>query len=162
MRLRSATLIAVLVYLAACKGRDARPSARVDSVTIPDTSSRAVQPGPDPAITDSHTIYEARSLAGQPSWAVDIFGQGIRYRTATDSTGVVFGAGRVEGDDSASTWTAKRNAATGPKSLQLQILRMRCTGSSTGTAEAYRVALLVDGQPFQGCAKRGTQATRRP
>jgi uncharacterized membrane protein len=162
MRWRSAVLLSLLVYAAACRGRDTGARASADSTTrIPDTTSTAIRPGPDPAITDSHTIYEARSLAAQPFWAVDIFGQGIRYRTATDSTGVVFGAGRVEGDDSASTWTAKRNAANGPKSLQLRILRMSCTGGTGGT-QPYRVALLVDGQAFQGCARRGTQATRRP
>lgn len=145
--------------LAACRNRGDQ-AATGGAGASPDTSSASTTPTPDPAITDSHTIYQARSLANAPFWTVDIFGEGIRYRWEGNRAGVVFGAGRVEGGDSASVWTAKRNAATGPRALQLELLRGRCTDGSSGPVSDYRVALVVDGQPFQGCANRGTHAAQ--
>ena len=154
-RLALGVMLATLA-LAACRKNEPAVAAGTAAVS-PDTSAASTAPKPDPVITDSHTIYEAHSLAHTPFWTVEIFGQGIRYRWADNRAGVVFGAGRVEGGDSASVWTAKRTAATGPAALQIELLRGRCDDGSS-TPSDYRVALVVDGRPVQGCANRGSHA----
>lgn len=154
-RLSLGVLIAVSA-LAACKPADRAqtPAGAVDS------SSANLAESPPPVITDSHTIYEARNFRAGPFWTIEIFGQGIRYRWDGNRQGVMFGAGRVEGDDSLSVWTAKRNSSDPPRSLQLQILRLNCSDGPNGIVSDYSVALIVDGKAFQGCADRGTAARR--
>ena len=150
-RLSKGVLIAVLSLVACRKGDPAEtPAGAVDS------TSANLAPSPEPAITDSHTIYEARNHRGGQFWTVEIFGQGIRYRWEGNREGVMFGAGRVEGDDSSSVWTAKRVSPNPPRSLQLQIVRMSCSDGPNGIVSDYRVALLVDGRGHAGCADRGT------
>ena len=151
MRLASFVVYAALVSLA-CGG-----GAPADRAAARDTS-RAPAAALDTTIHDTLTIYEAHSLPGEPYWAVEILNEGIRYHWAGNRAGVVFGAGRVEGGDSLSMWTSKRVATDGPRSLQLELLRVPC---SDRPPSPYRAALVVDGQSFQGCARRGTLAAQR-
>lgn len=149
-----------------CGGNSADDTATSDSSAA---AGRAAAPLPaqdsaDLIITDSQTVYVAQSLTGRDYWQVDIFGEGIRYRWAENRTGVVFGAGRVEGDDARSTWTAKRSG-DGPKAIQMQLIATSCVDGSR--TYQYRVAVLVDGRAMEGCGARGTAApdssrTRRP
>ena len=150
---RSMSALCVLVLAAAaCGGERQDRSAAVDTTALATAQ-------PDPVINDTLTIYEATSLPGQPYWAVEILNEGIRYHWAGNRAGVVFGAGRFEGGDSLSVWTAKRTVADGPQSLQLELLRVPC--GSGANAMPYRVALVVDGEARQGCARRGTLAAQQ-
>ena len=120
----------------------------------PDSSATVNRP-PSTVITDSATIYEARG----PGWHLEIYGEGIRYTGPEDSTGVLFPAGRVDGNDSASTWSSKRTGSRAPYGVRAEFLRTSCAFG--GTSYRYRAVVVIDNEPRQGCAQAGT-APRPP
>ncbi len=173
MRPISAALLVVVIPIVACTGRE-RPANRAAGTqgtaggagpTGGDSASgQPPSPQPDPVISDTHAIYVARGTGNTP-WTLEVFGEGIRYRWPDNPAGVVFPAGRVDGNDSSSTWLTKRSGP-GPKNIQMQILRLSCVDPKTFLVSAYRVALVVDGVQRQGCAMAGPRpaapATPRP
>lgn len=155
---RAAGILFLALLATACtkNNRDAAAEARADSI------ANQIRPGAgalEPVLTDTlQPIYVAHGIKTGPFWTVTIFGEGIRYRWADNRKGVVFTAGRVDGADSMSTWTAKRSGE-GPRSIQLEILRLNCTDGATDSVYKYRAALMIDGREQRiGCAKAGPAA----
>lgn len=151
MRVRLFLVVALLA--AACttrEQRDAPPAAADSAGATPPTAAD------DPVITDSvNAIYIAHGMRNGPAWTLSVFGEGIRYRWAGNPGGVVFPAGRVDGGDSASIWTAKRTGDL-PRAISMQLLQLPCTDGATDTVYQFRVALMIDNRDQRlGCAKLG-------
>jgi uncharacterized membrane protein len=154
-RRKSASILAGILLIACGRSADIRqPSS---DIRHPSDSARA-----DPIITDSQAIFLAHGLESGPAWRVEIYGEGIRYRGPESAGGVVFPAGRVDGDDSASVWSSKRYGDEGPHSIHLEFLRRQCSDGATSTAWPYSVALVVDDAARQGCASKGPGAPATP
>lgn len=135
-------VILAAVLVAACGSRPPRPTKTADS-------SAAAQP----AITARHTMFVARGISEGKPWKIEVFEDGIRL---TDGSGapVVFPPGRVDGNDSASIWTAKRLGGT-PNTINLALVRMSCSDGHSDTAFPYRAAVILDGTQRMGCGSGG-------
>ncbi|HEY2804950.1 MAG TPA: hypothetical protein VGI92_03740 [Gemmatimonadales bacterium] len=146
------TLILAPLALAGCSRSD-RSAQGAGRTPLSDTVPQAARQ-PDPVITDTRSIYAAHGLANGPPWTVDLFGQGIRYKGPGRENGVVFGPGRVDGNDSASSWVSKRMGPA-PNSIIIEFRRLNCTDGHSDTTYRYQVRLTVDGTQYRGCASGG-------
>ncbi len=112
-------------------------------------TTAAAQPG----TSTSRTMYVARGTSEGKSWKIEIYEDGIRLTDASRPA-IVFPPGRVDGNDSASIWTAKRQGSA-PNALNLALLRMTCSDGHSDTVFPYRAAVILDGAQRMGCATGG-------
>ncbi len=106
-----------------------------------------------PAIRTNRTMYVARGTSEGKTWKIEIYEDGIRL-TDSSRPAVVFPPGRVDGNDSASIWTAKRQG-TAPNTLNLALIRMNCSDGHSDTVFPYKAAVILDGAQRMGCATGG-------
>jgi uncharacterized membrane protein len=65
--------------------------------------------------------------------------------------GWLFPAGKVDGEDSNSTWTTTRTGM-GPKTLRLHLRKQLCQDPFSGLAFEYTADVAIDGTKMIGCA----------